>query len=220
MFCNYCGASNPDGSSFCSACGKAIARPSANESSTRGVAPSISPSHSQVVATVPVTSPIHTSGGTVLPQREEFPPKIAAANPPVLSVATVSSNEGVLADGARAQFVDALVAEIRQKIGDKPIAWACVVFIITLVLVAGFNKILAFVLASVGAGLVFKFVKDSLEKKYLEPIFGYSDQMLVARYNEAKADRRAAGTRAAIWWAVIILIGVIFAILLFSTRRQ
>jgi uncharacterized membrane protein (DUF2068 family) len=29
MFCNYCGASNPDNASFCSACGKAIAVPPA-----------------------------------------------------------------------------------------------------------------------------------------------------------------------------------------------
>ena len=152
--------------------------------------------------------------------REETPPKIVARNPPVVSIATAASNEGRLTDAARAEFVDALVAEIRQKIGDKPIAWACVEFIITLIFVAGFNKILALVLASVGAGLVYKFVKDYLEKKYLQPILGYSDQMLVTRYNEVKADRRAAGTRAAIWWAVIILMGVIFAILLFSARRQ
>jgi zinc-ribbon domain len=202
MFCNYCGASNPEGSSFCSTCGKAIARPPANESSSRMVAPMLAPSPSQVVATSPVTSPSNTSGGTVLPQ-QAFSPKIATPDPPVVSIATATPKEGILTESARAQFVDGLVAEIRQKIGDKPIGWACVVFILTLVLLTGLKKILAFILALVGAGLVFKFVKDSLEKKYLQPIFEYSDQMLVPRYNEVKADRRAASTRAAIWWQLL-----------------
>jgi hypothetical protein len=118
------------------------------------------------------------------------------------------------------EFVEGLTAEVRRKIGDKPIIWACATFIAALVLVAGFNKVLALVLALVGAGLVFKFVKDSLEKQYLQPIAGYSDQMLTTRYNEVKADRRAAGTRAAIWWAVILIIGFILAILWFAARRQ
>lgn len=218
MFCNYCGASNPEGSFFCSVCGKAIARQPANEASQQMVAPRLAPSPSQVIATLPVTSPSNAPEGTALPQREAFSPKIAAPHPPIVPIASDTSKEGVLTESARAQFVDGLVAEIRQKISDKPIGWACVVFILTLVLLAGINKIFALVSALGGAGLVFKYVKDSLEKKYLQPIFAYSDQMLVARYNEVKADRRAASTRAAIWWAVIILLGVIFVILLFSAR--
>lgn len=36
MFCNYCGAPNPDVASFCNKCGKAIARPPANLSAQEG----------------------------------------------------------------------------------------------------------------------------------------------------------------------------------------
>jgi hypothetical protein len=53
-------------------------------------------------------------------------------------------------------------------------------------------------------------VKSMLESKYLRPIADYSDEMLVTRYNEAKAERRAARTRSVIGWAVI---AIIFALL-------
>ena len=185
MFCNYCGASNPNKASFCNECGKAIARPPANESLPPEVAPTVPLSGLHVVAT-----------------------------------ATGTSNQGTLTESARIQFADGLTAEIRRNIGDKPIIGACITAILILVVVAGFSKILALVSALVGAGLVFKFVKEALEKKYLQPIAGYSDEMLVARYNEVKADRRAAGTRAAIWWAVILIIGVILAILWLAARRH
>ena len=189
MFCNYCGASNPEGAVFCSTCGKAIPRSSKSESLP-------SASEKQAVSSSPLSS------------RSE-----------VVDTSAAMSSGGTLTQSARMEFVDGLTAEVRRKIGDKPIIWACVTFIAALVLVAGFNKVLALVLGLVGAGLVFKLVKDSLEKQYLRPIAGYSDQMLVARYNEVKADRRAAGTRAAIWWAVILIIGVILLILWVSARQ-
>lgn len=154
---------------------------------------------------------VFDEGGLTQGERKEFMEGLTTE---------VRRDAGPLTPAARIEFMDGLTAEIRKNIGDKPIIWACVVFIITLLLVAGFSKILALVLASVGAGLVFKFVKDALETKYLQPIPGYSDEMLVARYNEVKADRRAAGTRAAIGWAVILIIGVILAILWLAARRQ
>jgi len=129
-------------------------------------------------------------------------------------------DEGPLTPEARAEFRDGLTAEIRKNIGDKPIIWACVVWILVLVLVAGLNKILALVLASGGAAMVFKFVKVALEKKYLQPIPGYSDEMLVARFNEVKADRRAARMRAAIGWAVVVIIAVLLTILFLAGGRQ
>jgi len=129
-------------------------------------------------------------------------------------------DEGPLTPEARAEFRDGLTAEIRKNIGDKPIIWACVVWILVIVLVAGLNKILALVLASGGAAMVFKFVKVALEKKYLQPIHGYSDEMLVARFNEVKADRRAARMRAAIGWAVVVIIAVLLTILFLAGGRQ
>lgn len=147
-------------------------------------------------------------------------PRQANVSPTALRLLDEAFNDGTLTQAERKEFMEGLTAEIRKNIGDKPTIWACVVFIITLLLVAGFSKILALVLASVGAGLVFKFAKDALGTKYLQPIPGYSDEMLVARYNEVKADRRAAGTRAAIGWAVVVIIGVILAILWLAARRQ
>jgi len=44
----------------------------------------------------------------------------------------------------------------------------------------------------VAAGIAFKAAKSLLEDKYLRSIADYSDEMRVARYNEAKADHRAA----------------------------
>jgi hypothetical protein len=154
----------------------------------------------------------------VPPHQEVRPENVPG--PSVATIATGTSNRGTLTEAARAQFVEGVNVEIRRNIGDKPMIWACVVFIITLALVAGLNKILALVFALVGGGLTFKFVKDTLEEKYLRPIAGYSDEMLVARYNEVKADRRAAGTRAAIGWAVVVIIGVILGILWLAARRQ
>lgn len=190
MFCNYCGAPNPEGAAFCSTCGKAIS---------------------------------HSSKDNSFPQGSEKP--VVAANPQpsrseVVDTSSAMSSGGTLTQSARMEFVEGLTAEVRRKIEDKPIIGACITFIAVLVIFAGINKILALVLALVGGGLVFKFVKDSLEKQYLQPIAGYSDQMLVTRYNEVKADRRAAGTRAAIWWAVIIIIGIVFVIVWITAHQQ
>ncbi len=172
------------------------------------------------------TSPTPRPISELFPATNTEPPeprtslRQANASPTALRLLASVLNEGALTEAARIEFMDGLTAEIRKDIGDKPIIGACVTGTLILVLVAGFSKILAVVLASVGAGLVFKFVKDALETKYLQPIPEYSDEMLVARYNEVKADRRAAGTRAAIWWAVILIIGVILTILWFAAHGQ
>jgi hypothetical protein len=70
------------------------------------------------------------------------------------------------------------------------------------------------------AGIVFKVVKGALEDKYLRPIADLSDEMLVNRYNEAKADRRAARTRTAISWAVIAIIVVVLIIAWVAAQRH
>jgi WD40 repeat protein len=41
MFCNYCGASNPDGASFCSTCGKAVVHPPSKVSAPPQTSPNV-----------------------------------------------------------------------------------------------------------------------------------------------------------------------------------
>ncbi len=123
---------------------------------------------------------------------------------------------------ARAQFTEGLVAEVNRQIQDKVIPAGLAAWIFTLVIVAHFTitwfgtrtgLIIAIVMAFVSAGgIVSPIVKGALESKYLRPIADLSDEMLVNRYNEAKADRRAAGTRTAISWAVIAIIVVVLII--------
>ncbi len=52
MFCNYCGAPNPDDASFCSTCGRASARSSANVAPREEVAQKLAPTSSQGAAPV------------------------------------------------------------------------------------------------------------------------------------------------------------------------
>src|SRR5438132_3262152 len=56
MFCNSCGASNPDDASFCSSCGKAVARPTPNVPVREQASPKIAPPSPTVVATATGTS--------------------------------------------------------------------------------------------------------------------------------------------------------------------
>ncbi len=55
MFCNYCGAPNPDDASFCSTCGKASARSSAKVAAQQEPSPNLEPTSSQVAAPVAAT---------------------------------------------------------------------------------------------------------------------------------------------------------------------
>jgi hypothetical protein len=71
------------------------------------------------------------------------------------------------------------------------------------------------------AGLVYKFVKERPRKNSIcSQSRDSSDEMLMTRSNELKADRRAAGTRAAIGWAVVVIIVVILAIPWLAARRS
>lgn len=110
---------------------------------------------------------------------------------------------------ARLEFSQALFKETEKLIENKCFPWAISVGGLTLILLARFNIILALVAAVIMAGITFKVVKLVLESKYLDPIEKMSDEMLIARYNELKADARAAKTRSAIGWAVIIVVAVI-----------
>ncbi|MFN8006033.1 MAG: hypothetical protein U0V70_03170 [Terriglobia bacterium] len=160
--------------------------------------------------------------GESLPRASESlrpAPERLPAPPQIVDTASAIASGGTLTQNARAEFVAGLTSEVRRKIEEKPYIWAGVTFIAAVVVLAGINKVLALVVAVVGAVIVFTLVKNSLERQYLHPIATYSDQMLVTRYNEMKADRRAAGTRAAIWWAVILIIGVILFLLWASAHR-
>ncbi len=131
---------------------------------------------------------------------------------------------------ARGQFTDGLIAEVNHQIQDKVFPAGLAAWIFTLVIVAHFTitwfgtrtgLIIAIVMAFVSAGgVVSPIVKGALESKYLRPIADLSDEMLVNRYNEAKADRRAAGTRTAISWAVIAIIAFVLMIAWVAAQRH
>jgi hypothetical protein len=203
MFCNYCGASNPDGASFCNKCGNAVAQTPASGSG-----------QAQPIAAQPIPYVAKTSPAA--PPRTPAPVVLASS----IRQETHAPIGGTLTLAARTEFIDGLTAELRRQIEDKCIPGAIVAGIITLIAVARFNMTFAFILAFVLAGIVFKIVKSILEDKYLRPIADFSDEMLVTRYNEAKADRRAARTRTAISWAVVAIIAVVLAVAWLAAHRQ
>jgi hypothetical protein len=203
MFCNSCGVSNPDGASFCSKCGKPVAQ-----------APASVSVQTQPVAAQPIAYVARTS--TVAPP--SMPAPVVLASP--IRQETHAPIAGTLTPAARVEFRDGLTVEVRRQIDDKCIPAAMVAGIITLIAIARFNMTVAFVSAFVVAGIVFKIVKAILEDKYLRTVANLSDEMLVNRYNEAKADRRAARTRTAISWAVIAIIAVVLAVAWLAARSQ
>lgn len=230
MFCNFCGTPNPDVASFCSKCGKAIERPAgaapaqvqpaAAQSTTgrstaeqliAGVlnAPDPAPDAVQPATAAPVTYVLQTPYSTT---------PIAPA--PVAPVAPVRQEAfpGALTPAARSEFADAYRKEVGKQIDDKAIPAGIAAWIITLIAVFRFNGVVALVLAFVAAGIVSAIVKSVLGDKWLRPIASMSDEMLVSRYNEAKADRRAARTLSAIGWAVIAVIVVIIVIAWAASR--
>ena len=119
---------------------------------------------------------------------------------------------------------------MRRRIEGKCFPAALAAWIFTLIIVAHFTitwfgtqtgLIIAVVIAFVSAGgIVSPIMKSMLENKYLRPIADLSDEMLVNRYNEAKADRRAAGTRTAISWAVIAIIVFVLIIAWVAAQRH
>jgi hypothetical protein len=134
-----------------------------------------------------------------------------------------------LSAAARAQFTDGLIAETNHRIDNKCIPVGIVAWIITMIAVArfsipefgqGWGAGIGLVMAFVVAGIVTKIMHVFLEDKWVRPIAGLSDEMLVNRYNEAKADRRAARTRTAISWAVIAIIVVLLIIAWTAAQRH
>ncbi len=203
MFCNYCGAPNPDAASFCNKCGKAIAG---------------TPASAPVQAQSTTAQPIADAMETAVPVPPRQPSPVVLALPTRRESST--SIGGTLTPAARIEFTDGLTAEVRHQIEEKSIPGAIVAWIVTLIAIARFSMTIAFVLAFVVAGIVLKILNGILEDKYLRPIADLSDEMLVTRYNEAKADRRAARTRTAISWAVIAIIVVLLVVAWLAVRRQ
>jgi hypothetical protein len=126
---------------------------------------------------------------------------------------------GTLPISARIEFMDGLVAEARKDIDGKTGYWAFPAGLIVFVILAAVNLPLAFISAFIASGIAWKAAQSVYEKKYLDPIADYSDEMMVARYNEVKADRRAAGTRTAIWRAVLLIVVVLLLIGWLAARR-
>lgn len=127
---------------------------------------------------------------------------------------------GSLPPSARLEFSESVFKETEKVIENKCFPWAICVGGLVLILLARFNMILALVVGAVAAGITFKGVQLALASKYLDPIEKMSDAMLMARYNELKADQRAAKTRSAIGWAVIVIIGVILLIAYAAARSS
>lgn len=160
--------------------------------------------------------------------RENVPPAPprASASPTAERLLAGVLNEGAsgsaggISAAVRLEFSQAVFKETEKTIENKCFPWALSLGGLTLILLARFNIILALVLGAVAAGITFKGVQIALESKYLDPIDKMSDEMLVARYNELKADARAAKTRSAIGWTVIAIIGVIILAALLALRSS
>ena len=202
MFCNFCGAPNPEIASFCNKCGKAVVRKRASEADQEK--PPID--HAAVVPTAPTMS-APVAAVSASPIRQE--------------------TGGTLTPAARTEFTEGLIVELRRQIDDKCFPVSLISGILTMVVFARFSipefgekygALFAFAVAFVVSGIVFKIAKAMLENKYVRPIAGLSDEMLVSRYNETKADRRAARTRTAIGWGVIAVIVVILVIAWLAAR--
>ncbi len=223
MFCNYCGAPHLDVASFCNKCGKALVGAPASASvqaQPTAAQPIRYVMEASGAAAAPVYSAPIATGPTGAPRAVSVSPPAQVAAAPVI---------GALSLAARAEFRDGLTVEVRRQMDDKCIPAGIAAWIFTLVIVARYSitwlgtqtgLIIAVVMAFVSAGIVFKVVQGVLENKYLRPIASLSDEMLVNRYNEAKADRRAARTRTAISWAVIAIIAVLLAVVWLAAHHQ
>lgn len=154
------------------------------------------------------------------PPLSPAPPVPLSASPTAARLLASVLNPGTLSPQARTEFEQGLSAEVQKSIDNKAIPSSLVAGGLTLILVAGLNMVAALVAALVVTGMVYKVVKEVLEHKHLHPISDMSDEMLVTRYNEAKADRRAARTRTAIEWAVIIVVGVLLLIVWAAARSR
>jgi hypothetical protein len=226
MFCNYCGAPNPDVASFCHKCGKLIERPSAVPVAVPVAA---APAGTQPISSVMDVTPSATPSATLSPSASAPSGAPQAVAPSPAARGTSFAVSEALSAAGRAQFTDGLTAEVRRQIDNKCIPVGIAAWIITMIAVArfsipefgqGWGLGICIVMAFVVAGIVTKIMHVFLEDKYLRPLADLSDEMLVNRYNEAKADRRAARTRTAISWAVIAIIVVLLLIAWVAAQRN
>ena len=204
MFCNSCGAANPDIASFCNGCGKPIARPVA--APARLVSEQFAGSKSD-------PSPFATA-----PARAGVSPTAERLVASVLGEHAVFSFPHTLSSTAREEFEKGLAIEVRKNIDDKAIPSSIAAGLLVLILLAAFNMLLACIAGLVAAGIAYKVVTELLTHKHLDAIRNISDEMLVTRYNEAKSDRRAARTRSAIGWGIIAIIAVVLAVAWLAAR--
>ena len=200
MFCNYCGAPNPDVASFCNGCGKPIARPSA----------------AAVLPVSEMNSPLLTAASA----RVGFSPTADRLFASVIGEHAVFPGPHTLSTTAREEFEEGLATEVRKNIENKAMPSSIAAGLLVLILLAAVNMVMACIVGLVAAGIVYKVVTEHLAHKQLDTISNTSDEMLVTRYNEAKADRRAARIRAGIGWAVMAVIGVLVAVAWLASHRE
>ena len=143
---------------------------------------------------------------------------VQAAPAPVQVLA--DPGQRTLSPADRKEFEANLAAEVRKKIDDKAIPASMVAGGLVLILLAAVNMTAAFIAGFSAWGITYKVVKDALTSRGLNAIPNLSDQMLVSRYNEAKADRRAARTRSVIGWAVILIVGVVLFVAWVALRSR
>ena len=136
-----------------------------------------------------------------------------------ISASAVISGDGPLTPVARAQFLDELVAEGRKQVADKAGYFGFPAGVIAFVILARFGLLVAAIGAFVAMALGWKAGEVFFENKYLDPIGSYSDQMLVARYHESKADLRAAGARTTLWRVVFVVVAILLLIGWMASRR-
>ena len=200
MFCNYCGAPNPDVALFCNGCGKPIARPAA-------------------AAVLPI-SEMNSSPLTAASAKVGFSPTAERLVASVIGEHAVFPGPNTLSTTAREESEKGLATEVRKNIEDKAMPSSIAAGLLVLILLAAINMVLACIVGFVAAGIVYKVVSGHLVHKQLDTIRNTSDEMLVTRYNEAKVDRRAARIRAGIGWAVMAIIGVLVVVAWLASHHE
>jgi hypothetical protein len=127
-------------------------------------------------------------------------------------IAEALGSAGPLTPAARAEFAAELESEADRTVDNKAMPASLIAAGLTLILLARFSIAFAAIAALIVGPIVYKVLAEILKEKSATQIRQFSDEMLVIQYNQAKADRRAAGTRSAIGWAVIAVVAVIVVI--------
>jgi hypothetical protein len=124
-----------------------------------------------------------------------------------------------LTEARRVELSDAL-AQVRQekalRMASLRASIACAA---SFLLLGKLGLLIALTLGLVAGGIAFVVVKAGQERKMVPPIAEYSDQVLVACFGEAIADKQSLGERAkaAFTIGLMILIALI-ATVLFANR--